>query len=409
MQTDTSHLTGLLVDSGGGWLRRRHPAGGHVALGAPCSVVEAVVDGGGCVTLEYGLGSRPYRRPWRLTPFEWVERKVAEGFVVLGYLGFSLAAVTDVGVPPPRRRRPALPDACLMAYEPDQVRVSPSPPPLPTLRRREVPPRLPLRSTLTPECYRAAVLRVKELIAAGDVYQVNLSRHVTVPYCGSPWRLLASLVSVQPVPFAALVRFPRFDLISNSMELFLHRRGLTIESAPIKGTRPLRPGAADELRLSPKERAENLMIVDLMRNDLAKVCEPGSVTVSELFSVKTYSTLHQMESVVRGRLAPWTGTARILEATLPPGSVTGAPKRRAVQIIYELEPHERGPYCGALGIFLPGGEFVLSVAIRTAVLHGEGLGFWVGGGIVWDSDPWEEYEETVLKAEALLRALWAAT
>jgi anthranilate/para-aminobenzoate synthase component I len=195
------------------------------------------------------------------------------------------------------------------------------------------------------------------------------------------------------------------------MELFLQKRGRQIVTRPIKGTR--RRGLDEqedealrnELLESAKERAENLMIVDLMRNDLGRVCEFGSVRVNKLFSVEPYLTLFQMVSEVEGRLREDASLDQIIRATFPPGSVTGAPKRRAMEIIDELEPHMRGPYCGAIGFFRPDGDFTLSVAIRVlAASHGKGV-FWVGGGIMWDSNPELEYEETLIKAEAMMRAL----
>ena len=211
----------------------------------------------------------------------------------------------------------------------------------------------------------------------------------------------------QPVPFAAFIGFPGFELVSGSMELFLRRRGDNITTRPIKGTVRRDPDPrrdrelAEALGKKPKERAENLMIVDLMRNDLGRICGYGSIGVRELFAVRSYSTLFQMESEIEGCLRPGVGLSQIIASTFPPGSVTGAPKREAIRIIDSLEPHERGPYCGAICLFSPSGDFTMSVAIRTGVNSSEGADFWFGGGIVWDSKADDEYGETELKAKAL--------
>lgn len=264
---------------------------------------------------------------------------------------------------------------------------------------------------MTFEGYVNMVERARRYIAQGDIYQVNLSQRFKVPLRVHPLQLFKLLYEAQPVPFACYLDFGGFQLLSGSMELFLRRRGRRIVTRPIKGTRRRGRSAEedealrDELASSEKERAENLMIVDLMRNDLGRVCECGSVRVNELFKIEPYATLYQMVSEVEGELREGITLKDILRSTFPPGSVTGAPKRRAMEIIDELEPHLREPYCGAIGVFTPGGDFTLSVAIRVLVATlGEGT-FWVGGGIVWDSEPRLEYEETLVKARALMKAL----
>ena len=187
----------------------------------------------------------------------------------------------------------------------------------------------------------------------------------------------------QPVPFAALIGFPGFELVSGSMELFLKKRGDRITTRPIKGTIRRDPDPrrdrelAEVLGKNPKERAENLMIVDLMRNDLGRICSYGSIGVRELFAVRSYSTLFQMESEIEGRLRPGVGLSQIVASTFPPGSVTGAPKREALRIIDSLEPHLRGPYCGVICLFSPNGDFTMSVAIRTGGEPSRGRGFLV--------------------------------
>ncbi|MEM2875053.1 MAG: anthranilate synthase component I family protein [Candidatus Hadarchaeales archaeon] len=254
---------------------------------------------------------------------------------------------------------------------------------------------------------------VREHIRAGDVYQVNISQMFKFPFRWSPEVFLRRLYSSQPVPFACCMDFGDFGLISGSMELFLRKSGRVLTSCPIKGTRPRGENAGEDERMrgelmrSEKERAENLMIVDLMRNDIGRVCEFGTVVVNRLFDVETYSTLHQMVSEVSGRVREGVSPGEIIRATFPPGSVTGAPKVRALEIIEELEPHRRGPYCGAIGLFMPEGDFVLSVGIRVVGYHGGTGYYWAGGGITWGSVPEMEYRETLVKARAVSRAMGA--
>jgi para-aminobenzoate synthetase component 1 len=255
------------------------------------------------------------------------------------------------------------------------------------------------------------VEKARQYIAEGDIYQVNLSQRFETPFEISPELFLRRLYQAQPVPFACCLDFGEFQLLSGSMELFLRKKGQHLTTRPIKGTRGRGRNQREDQELrrelleSEKERAENLMIVDLMRNDLGRVCKFGSVRVKNLFKVEPYSTLYQMVSEVGGRLRDGVTVEEIIRNTFPPGSVTGAPKRRAMEIIDELEPHLRGPYCGAIGLFMPDGDFTLSVAIRVlAALGGTGT-FWVGGGIMWDSVPELEYEETLVKAQAMMKAL----
>jgi len=255
------------------------------------------------------------------------------------------------------------------------------------------------------------VERIKEYIAEGDVYEVNISQRFDFVSSCKPLEIFSNLIRAQPAPFTCFLDFSDFQIISGSMELFLKRNGKRIMTRPIKGTRPRHPNVridremVKDLRESEKERAENLMIVDLMRNDLSKVCEFGSVRVTKLFEVEGFSTLYQMFSEVIGRLRNGMSLQDILVATFPPGSVTGAPKVRAMEIIEELEPHRREPYCGATAVVMPTGDFTMSVAIRTMAMRNGYGAFWVGGGITWDSDPEAEYDETVVKAVATCKAL----
>jgi anthranilate/para-aminobenzoate synthase component I len=264
---------------------------------------------------------------------------------------------------------------------------------------------------MTKSNYMRMVDRARAYIAGGDVHQVNLSQRFEVPFGIPPLHFLAKLYEAQPVPFACCLDFGGFQLMSGSMELFLRRTGWQLVTRPIKGTRArgLDERGDEALRAEllegEKERAENLMIVDLMRNDLGRVCEFGSVRVNRLFEVEPYTTLYQMVSEVEGKLRDGVTAGNIVCATFPPGSVTGAPKRRAMEIIDELEPHLRGPYCGAIGFFEPSGDFTLSVAIRVLTASRSKGTFWVGGGIMWDSVPEREYDETLIKAQAIMKAL----
>ncbi|MDI6908050.1 MAG: aminodeoxychorismate synthase component I [Thermoanaerobacterales bacterium] len=270
-----------------------------------------------------------------------------------------------------------------------------------------------LVSSFTRPAYLAAVRRVKEYIAAGDVYQVNLSQRFSSPAALPAFPVFLELLRTNPVPFAAYFSGPGFTVVSSSPERFLHFDAATrvVHTRPIKGTRPRgnTPEAdgrlARELLQSEKDRAEHVMIVDLERNDLGRVAEAGSVGVPEFCVLEPFPTVHHLTSTVEARLPPETGVAGLLRATFPGGSITGAPKIRAMEIIDEIEPVARGIYTGAIGYFGFNGNLDLNIAIRTMVLTGNGLHFHVGGGIVWDSDPEQEYQETLDKAAALFRAI----
>jgi aminodeoxychorismate synthase component I len=258
--------------------------------------------------------------------------------------------------------------------------------------------------------YVAAIARAKEYIAAGDVYQVNLSRRFAIETDAPPPEVYLRMRAAQPVPRGCFLAGDGFAVLSNSPETFLRVRGTAIETEPIKGTRPRAADpAADaaaraDLVADPKERAEHVMIVDLERNDLGRICATGSVSVPSLLRVESYATLHHLVSTVRGRLRDDAGLAEILRATFPGGSITGAPKIRAAQVIAELEPVARGLYTGAIAWFRGERDFDSSIAIRTAVARDGRLIYQVGAGIVADSDPEREYAECLLKAKPLLAA-----
>jgi para-aminobenzoate synthetase component 1 len=265
--------------------------------------------------------------------------------------------------------------------------------------------------TFTRDGYLAAVARVREYIAAGDVYQVNLSQRFHARSNRSPLEVYEALRAASPAPYAALLRFGRRALISASPEQFLELRGRTLVTRPIKGTRRRGAGPAEDeqrrrdLLADPKDDAELAMIVDLERNDLGRVCEPGSVVVAAPKVLESHPTVHHLSATIEGRLRRGLGPVDVLRATFPGGSITGAPKIRAMEIIDELEPTRRAFYTGAIGALGFDGSMNLSIAIRTVLADGPDYFFQAGGGIVADSDPAAEYDETLAKAAAMARTL----
>jgi len=275
-----------------------------------------------------------------------------------------------------------------------------------------------LRARFTPDqspvSYQAAVQRVIDYIHAGDIFQANLSQRFQseLPEGLTPFMLYRRLRMLSAAPFAAFLGLGGDGLLSASPERFLALGGdARVEARPIKGTRPRgRTPAedqawAEQLLASEKDRAENLMIVDLMRNDLSRVCRLGSVKVPELFSLERFISVHHLVSAVEGQLRPGLGPCDLLAATFPPGSITGAPKVRAMEIISELEKARRGPVFGSIGWIGWDGRMDSNVAIRTMTVSQGRVAVRAGGGIVAESDPLAEYEETLLKAGAMLRSL----
>ena len=269
-----------------------------------------------------------------------------------------------------------------------------------------------LKSSFSREAYLAAVQRVRDYIFAGDIFQANLSQRFEAAIDESAWLFYKRLRRRNAAPFAAFLDFPEVTVVSASPERFLRvdARG-HVETRPIKGTRPRGFGPEHDAALgqalaeSAKDRAENLMIVDLMRNDLSRACAPHSVRVSELFSLEHYATVHHLVSTVEGQLEPGRDAIDLLRVAFPGGSITGAPKLRAMEVIAELEPSRRGVYCGSIGYWSVTGELDTSIAIRTAVVQDGRVYFSAGGGIVADSDPQQEYMETLDKARAMIDAL----
>ena len=267
------------------------------------------------------------------------------------------------------------------------------------------------RADLDADCYRQALERIQAYIQAGDCYQVNFSQRFRAPYRGDPWTAYQALRAACPTPFSGYQTLPDGAIISLSPERFLQVSRGQVETRPIKGTRPrdsdpaLDADYADDLLSSLKDRAENLMIVDLLRNDLGRSCAIGSVRVPELFALESYPNVHHLVSSVTGKLAPGKDPLDLIAGSFPGGSITGAPKIRAMQIIDELEPTRRALYCGSLLYLDVRGEMDSSIAIRSLLAKDGQLSCWGGGGIVADSDWQAEYQESITKVKVLLETL----
>ena len=270
-----------------------------------------------------------------------------------------------------------------------------------------------VRSNMTKPEYLEKFARVKRYIRDGDCYQINLAQKFTVETEGDAWDAYRRLREINPAPHSAYLDFGDFQVLSFSPESFLHARAGHVETKPIKGTRPRRKAPDDDraeleaLRNSVKDRAENLMIVDLLRNDMSKVCRPGSIKVSHLFDVESFANVHHLVSTVEGDLEAGCDVFDLLRGCFPGGSITGAPKLRSMEIIEELEPHRRGVYCGSIGYISRHGDMDLNIAIRTAVHANGRLSFYAGGGLVADSDGESEYQETLDKVSPMFELLGA--
>jgi para-aminobenzoate synthetase component I len=377
-----------------GWNAVCDEVGTHWRWGDPFAAWQAFVDaqrprlgpGGGIASvlaydLKHGIERLARRLPWPTTPllfaaaYDWSYRADRRGATIAARDADRLAAA-------------------LAWYAADES------PPARSHRR------LCPRPLLDRDAYGALVARVHAYIAAGDVYQVNLAQpfHVAAGRVDAA-ALYAAWTEQHPMPYAAYVDGGEWTLVSNSPECLLRVEGERIATWPIKGTGRDAGGAPGALAANAKERAEHVMIVDLERNDLGRVCAVGSVAVADLFAEHTFPLLVPMVSEVRGRLRPGVTLADVLRALFPGGSITGAPKIRAMEIIEELEPAPRGFYTGAVGWTEPDGQSIFNIAIRTAVLDAAGLCYWAGGGIVADSRVENEYAETLLKTEALMHAL----
>ena len=292
---------------------------------------------------------------------------------------------------------------------------------LPTiLKRFQGKPVLPLdpfrihgriASSFTLEGYAAAFRRVQEYLQSGDCYQINLSQCFSATASGNAFSAYLRLRSLNPAPYSAYLNFPKALIMCNSPERFISVHNGNVETKPIKGTRPRSTNKlqdrllADELRSHPKDRAENLMIVDLLRSDLGKSCITGSVQTQKLFQVESFANVHHLVSTIKGKIVQERDALDLLHDCFPGGSITGAPKLRAMQIIEQLEPVRRSIYCGAIGYIGFDGNMDTNIAIRTLVYSDNKIRCWAGGGIVADSDLVSEYQETLDKASAILKLL----
>lgn len=269
------------------------------------------------------------------------------------------------------------------------------------------------QANMTFEAYENKFNRVQAYLKSGDCYQINLAQRFEAPYQGSEWEAYKKLAQTNGAPFSAFIRLENTAIVSVSPERFLQLHGREIETKPIKGTRPRHRDATvdaaniQSLKSADKDRAENLMIVDLLRNDIGRVASPGSVNVPKLFDIETFPAVHHMVSTVTGTLSEGKYGEDLLRACFPGGSITGAPKVRAMEIIEELEPHRRSVYCGSIGYLSRCGTMDTSITIRTLVCYQQHIYAWAGGGVVADSDVASEYQETLDKLSRILPVLSA--
>lgn len=267
------------------------------------------------------------------------------------------------------------------------------------------------QSNMDKAYYQQAFEKIKHYLKEGDTYQVNLAQRFCSPCTGNPWVAYKALRRINTAPFSAYLNLPELQILSSSPERFLKVTDGDVETKPIKGTRPRHQQTAEDniqieaLSNSKKDQAENVMIVDLLRNDISKDCQEGSVKVPKLFDIETYATVHHLVSTVTGTLAKGRGALDLLRSCFPGGSITGAPKIRAMEIIEELEPNRRGIYCGSIAYIGFDGNMDSNIAIRTLVHSEDTIRFWAGGGIVNDSVMEDEYQESFDKAAALLALL----
>jgi para-aminobenzoate synthetase component I len=378
----------------------------HAGFGAPA---EKGMETEPHIEVDHGPGGAPARfaRPLRFisavdlgqahAALGALDAALKDGWWIAGYASYELGYAFEprlASLMPERRRAPLLEFGVFDG----PVAVTP--------RKAGAAGLGPMTPDWSVEDYRRAFGRVADYIRAGDIYQANLSMPLRGRWRGDPATLHAALAATQPVGHGALVRLPGATALSRSPELFFRLDGLGgIETAPMKGTAPRDPDPVrdaalrDGLALDAKNLAENLMIVDLLRNDIGRICEIGSVRAPDLFRLETYATVHQMVSRVTGRLKEGVRFSGVLEALFPCGSVTGAPKIRAMEVIRELEPEARGLYCGAIGWAAPDGRADFNVAIRNLTLYPDGEAVLnVGGGVVADSTALSEYEEALWKA-----------
>ena len=269
----------------------------------------------------------------------------------------------------------------------------------------------PWQSNMSEQSYSDKFEHVQEYLLSGDCYQINLAQRFNAKYQGSEWLAYEKLEQYNSAPFSGFIRLTECAIISVSPERFLELNSGTIETKPIKGTRPrsedpiIDDANAQDLASADKDQAENLMIVDLLRNDIGRVAKPGTVHVPKLFDIESFPAVHHLVSTIRADLDDQYSATALLRACFPGGSITGAPKVRAMQIIEELEPHRRSAYCGSIGYISRNGRMDTSITIRTLVAENNTLYAWAGGGVVFDSDCASEYQETLDKLSRILPVL----
>ncbi len=367
----------------------------------PCGAAQRILrcDADGRATLRDMSGQIMQSWESPLDAIAWLDTQRRTGYRWIGYLSYELGTYLE---PAASCHEPGLPLLIFSEHElieSDAEALRDSRP----LTSRFV------RSNFTRPQYICVIQKAIDYIAAGDIFQVNLAQQLLLHTNSSARDIYLRVQQLYPAWYAALLDYGDFALVSNSPELYLriwnddeYRR---IETRPIKGTRPRREGMREQLASSIKDQAELNMIVDLERNDLGRVCRIGSVKVCGGRQIEEHPTVYHGSATITGELLPGVGLLEILKATFPGGSITGAPKIRAMQIIRELEPEPRGPYCGAIGYLDADGTMQFNIAIRTLVIRGDDVRVPVGGGIVADSRPADEYEETIVKARAALMAL----
>ncbi|MEL0608523.1 aminodeoxychorismate synthase component I [Vibrio echinoideorum] len=269
----------------------------------------------------------------------------------------------------------------------------------------------PWQSNMSQDNYANKFDSVQEYLLSGDCYQINLAQRFRADYQGSEWLAYEKLEQYNSAPFSGFIRLEHSAILSVSPERFLELNSGTIETKPIKGTRPrsddreIDDAHAQDLMNAEKDQAENLMIVDLLRNDIGRVAKPGTVHVPKLFDIESFPAVHHLVSTIRADLDSQYSATDLLRACFPGGSITGAPKVRAMQIIEELEPHRRSAYCGSIGYISRNGRMDTSITIRTLVAENNTLYAWAGGGVVFDSDCASEYQETLDKLSRILPVL----
>lgn len=266
-----------------------------------------------------------------------------------------------------------------------------------------------IESNMSEAQYKEKFSQVKHFINSGDCYQINLAQRFKVPVSGNPWNGYQQLRTINPSPYSAFINTPKHTVLSVSPERFIKIEDGVAETKPIKGTRPKLDDAAQDKKMlldllnSEKDRAENVMIVDLLRNDFSKSCQANSVKVTKLFEIESFPTVHHLVSTITGKLPQTVSAIQLLRECFPGGSITGAPKIRAMEIIEQLEPHRRGLYCGSIGYLGFNGRMDTNIAIRTLVQKDNHAYFYAGGGLVWDSQVEAEYQETFDKAAAMFK------